>query len=190
MGVDIYGRKDKWVGVRPEIDWSENHSQEAKDEFFRLVDEFEEANPGYYFRSNWWGWRPIVILCEIAAHNEGLNIDFGTWGANDGKGLETQEECTALAIALQKLLDTDGSFEDDTDELYVNMGSWTNQRGEFIEEPIRRKLDEELPIGKVTFTGIMLADSSDIYYPSHSCGKQHIDRFIEFLSNCGGFQIW
>ena len=95
-----------------------------------------------------------------------------------------------MAIALQKLLDTDGSFEDDTDELYVNMGSWTNQRGEFIEEPIRRTLDEELPIGKVTFTGIMLADSSDIYYPSHSCSKQHIDRFIEFLSNCGGFQIW
>ena len=79
MGVDIYGRKDKWVGTRPEIDWSEDHSQEAKDEFFRLVDEFEEANPGYYFRSNWWGWRPIVILCEIAAHNEGLDIDFGTW---------------------------------------------------------------------------------------------------------------
>ena len=21
MGVDIYGKKDKWIGVKPEIDW-------------------------------------------------------------------------------------------------------------------------------------------------------------------------
>ena len=41
MGVDIYGKKDKWIGVKPEIDWSEEHSQEARDEFFKLLDEFD-----------------------------------------------------------------------------------------------------------------------------------------------------
>jgi len=190
MGVDIYGRKQEWVGVKPEIDWKEDHTQAAKDEFFRLVDEFEDNNPGYYFRSNWWGWRPIQMLCEIAAQNSGLDIDFKYWGSNDGKGLETQEECTALADALDELLEADGSFEHETDELYVNMGSWTNKKGELIEPDVREALDEMLPLGKVTFTGIMLEDSTDIYYPSHSCDKAHIDRFISFLRECGGFIIW
>ena len=191
MGVDIYGKKDKWIGVKPEIDWSEEHSQEAKDEFFKLLDEFEQTNPGYYFRSNWWGWRPIQMLCEIAAEKHSLDIDFKYWGSNDGKGLDNQEQCTALAEALKDILATDGGFEDDNDELYVNMGSWTDQQGAFIPQEIRDKLNEELPLGKVTFTGIMLADQgTTIYYPSHSCSKRHIDNFIDFLYDCGGFTIW
>jgi len=104
MGVDIYGRKQEWVGIKPEIDWSKEHSEQAKDEFFKLVEEFEDNNPGYYFRSNWWGWRPIVMLCEIAAQNSDLDIDFKYWGSNDGKGLETQEECNALVEALEQTL--------------------------------------------------------------------------------------
>ena len=38
----------------------------------------------------------------------------------------------ALAEALKDILATDGGFEDDNDELYVNMGSWTDQQGAFI----------------------------------------------------------
>lgn len=190
MGVDIYGRKPVWIGIKPEIDWNKEHSKEAKDEFFRLMDEFEDTNPGYYFRSNWWGWRPIVMLSEIAAQNSGLDIDFKYWGANDGKGLETQEECTALVDALEELLEADGSFEHETDELYVNMGSWRDGSGMLVEPELQEKLNDELPYGKVTFTGIMLPDSDKIYYPSHSCDKAHIDRFIAFLRECGGFKIW
>ena len=190
MGVDIYGRRTQWTGTKPEIDWTKEHSKEAKDEFFRLADEFEDTNPGYYFRSNWWGWRPIVMLSEIAAQNSGLEIDFKYWGANDGKGLETQAECTALADALEELLEADGSFEHETDELYVNMGSWRDGSGMLVEPELQEHLNDELPYGKVTFTGIMLPDSDKIYYPSHSCDKAHIDRFISFLRECGGFTIW
>ena len=190
MGVDIYGRRTQWTGTKPEIDWTKEHSSEAKDEFFRLADEFEDNNPGYYFRSNWWGWRPIVMLSEIAAQNSDLEIDFKYWGANDGKGLENQEECTELANALDELLEADGSFEHETDELYVNMGSWRDGSGMLVEPELQDQLNDELPYGKVTFTGIMLPDSSKIYYPSHSCDKAHIDRFIKFLHECGGFKIW
>ena len=142
MGVDIYGRRTQWTGTKPEIDWTKEHSKEAKDEFFRLTDEFKDNNPGYYFRSNWWGWRPIVMLSEIAAQNSGLDIDFKYWGANDGKGLETQEQCTALANALEELLAADGSFEHETDELYVNMGSWRDGSGMLVEPELLSEVDE------------------------------------------------
>ena len=104
--------------------------------------------------------------------------------------LETQEQCTALANALEELLAADGSFEHETDELYVNMGSWRDGSGRLVEQELQDQLNDELPYGKVTFTGIMLPDSNKIYYPSHSCDKAHIDRFISFLRECGGFTIW
>ena len=81
--------------------------------------------------------------------------------------------------------------------MYINLGSWTDQSGTFIPEEIRRELDEELPLGKVTFTGIILTGTvtkgsavSNIYYPSHSCDKRHVMNFIKFLRDCGGFTIW
>lgn len=191
MGVDIYGRKEKWLGVKPEIDWKKEHSEEAKDEFFKLLDEFEETNPGYYFRSNWWAWRPIQMLCQVAADKHDLDINFKYWGSNDGKGLENQEDCNALADALDDILKTDGGFEDDYDTLYMNLGSWTDQKGSFIDQELRDRLDKELPLGQVTFTGIMLSDQgTTVYYPSHGCDKRHVMNFIKFLRDCGGFKIW
>jgi hypothetical protein len=188
MGVDIYGRKTEWNGERPEINWDEEHSEEAKDEFFKLLEEFEDKNPGYYFRSNWWGWRPIVMLSEIAAANEGLEIDFKYWGSNDGRGLETQEECNKLADAIEKLIATDGGFVEDFDTLYVNMGSWTNSQGGFVEAAIVEELNKTLPEGRVAFTGIV--HDEGVFYPSHSSDKRHIDNFIKFLRDCNGFTIW
>ena len=35
---------------------------------------------GDYFHSNWWGWRPINAICEIAAYDSKLKIDFSYWG--------------------------------------------------------------------------------------------------------------
>ena len=188
MGVDIYGKKTEWVGTKPEIDWNEEHSKEAKEEFFRLSDEFEDNNPGYYFRSNWWGWRPILMLSELAAVNEGLDIDFEYWGSNDGKGLQTQEECNALADAIELLMKTDGGFVEDFDTIYVNMGSWTNSQGQFVEQSIQDELNKTLPPGRVAFTGIVHEEG--LFYPSHSADKRHIDKFIAFLRDCNGFSIW
>lgn len=188
MGVDIYGRKEVWLGTKPEIDFNEEHSKEAKDEFFRLLEEFETNNPGYYFRSNWWGWRPILMLSELAAVNEGLDIDFEYWGSNDGRGLETQEECNALADAIELLMKTDGGFVEDFDTLYVNMDSWTNSQGQFVEQSIQDELNKTLPPGRIAFTGIVHEEG--IFYPSHSADKRHIDNFISFLRDCNGFSIW
>ena len=47
---------------------------------------------GDYFSSNWWGWRPINAICELAAHDSKLKIDFSYWGLNDGRGLKTQKQ--------------------------------------------------------------------------------------------------
>ena len=49
MGFDIYGLDPNYKTKRPEIDW-DKATDEEKDIYFKKIDEFQEHNPGYYFR--------------------------------------------------------------------------------------------------------------------------------------------
>jgi len=189
MGVDIYGKEPNLTSKKPEMDWDNDALTEAdKKAYWEVLEDWEDKNPGYYFRSNWWGWRPIVMLCDVAAHNHKLDIKTESWMGNDGMGPDTWEECTALADALQDLIDKDGSFEEEEDVIYCNMGSWSTMNGGIVSEDIIEELNEVLPYGKVTMTGIVRDDG--VYYPSHSSPKWLIDQFIVFLRHCGGFSVW
>jgi len=191
MGVDISGKNPIIRSEKPKFPsnelWNEM-SEEAKDEFWKLDREFRENNPGDYFRSNWWGWRPIVGLCEMASLTKGLNIDFNFWGSNDGAGLETQEECNELANALEEL---SSEFFDnqDVDELQICMGSWTTLQGRFVDSEIQENLNNEHEFGTI-LTSPIVVDGGTIVKSSHSVNKEHLQGFIAFLRECGGFEIW
>lgn len=60
MGVDIYGLSPKLTKPKPEIpdDYQDLDSDDQK-AFWDIIEEWEQENPGYYFRNNWWHWRPI-----------------------------------------------------------------------------------------------------------------------------------
>ena len=68
MGFDLYGVGQNFVGKKPEIDWDTNPSEKERDQYFDSQQEFEENNPGYYFRNNAWYWRPLwhYICIEVA----------------------------------------------------------------------------------------------------------------------------
>ncbi len=57
---------------------------------------------GNYFRASVWSWRPINVLCEELNQDKQLGLDLSYWGYNDGKGLNTQAECDALANAIEE----------------------------------------------------------------------------------------
>ena len=67
MGFDIYGLNPKMNTEKPEIlvkydsldnKWKDM-TDEQRDEYYKLEDQFKAENPGIYFRANVWGWRPI-----------------------------------------------------------------------------------------------------------------------------------
>lgn len=149
---------------------------------------------GDYFASNWWGWRPIVTICELASIDSKLKIDFSNWGSNDGAGLRTQKQCDKLADAIEKLLSSSIDFDefekDDENMVYICLGSWVEAgTGRFIPTEKQMELNEDYPVGTLMFTSAVLSDGMRVE-SAHGTSLGRIKRFVTFLRNCGGFKIW
>lgn len=161
MGVDVSGRKPK-------------------------------IETGDYFGANWWGWRPIQALSETAIELKGLGFDTTNWGSNDGKGLKNQRECNKLADAIELLISEKygENLTEDEDRLYVCMGMWCEAgTGKFIPREVTKALDDQYEYGDILFTSVVALDGS-LVEPSYSVSLGRLKQWINFLRNCGGFQIW
>ena len=189
MGVDISGKNP--IIRSPKHDypnWNEISDKE-KDEWFEMDEKWHNENPGDYFRSNWWGWRPIVMLCEFANDDYELGFDLINWGSNDGAGLDNQEDCNKLADALEEIITTQTDLEEDVDTIYLNLGSWVSMDGKFLGDEVNNPLNEQYPYGTILY-GSVVMDNGTIAQPSHSAPLKHVKKFISFLRECGGFEIW
>ena len=190
MGVDISGRNPIHRTPKHEYpNWNEISDKE-KDEWFEMDEKWQKENPGDYFRSNWWGWRPIVQLCETVDNIYGLDINFENWGSNDGAGLETQEECDKLADGLERFT-SKIDWVDDEDWMGIFTECWSTLEGGFVDNSEKeiKELNSQYEWGDVIREVIMLP-SGKVVEPAHKTYKCRIDTFINFLRECGGFSIW
>jgi len=190
MGVDISGRNPVIRSPKPESPKWETASKEEKEAYFEASNKWEAENPGYYFASNWWGWRPIHMICEFVNDEYELNMNMDNWGSNDGGGLEDQVECDKLAWALEDFLKSSNSIvPEDGERIYICLGSWVNSEGKFIVDEKTDELNRQYRYAEILYGGVV-GDNGEIYYSAHSCGKAHLERFIAFLKECDGFEIW
>ena len=187
MGVDISGKNPIIRSPKPKTPNWQTASEQEKEKYFELDSKWNKENPGDYFRSNWWGWRPIVMLSEMVNGIRDLGLDFTYWGSNDGRGLDAQEECNKLADALEEIGKEFFDVED-IDELQLCMGSWTTLDGRFVDSDKTDSLNEEW-YGQL-LTSPLVLDDGTVVTSSHSVDKRHLQRFISFLRECGGFEIW
>ena len=149
-----------------------------------------KTEAGDYFSSNWWGWRPINTICQLAAYRNKLKINFDHWGSNDGKGLRTQKQCDRLADALEELLGNDINLKENDDRVYLCLGAWVEfGTGQFIGSEREQSLNEQYPYGQILYSSVVTSNG-DAVESAHSTSVGRIKEFITFLRNCGGFQIW
>ena len=187
MGVDIYGINPNVTRPKPQINW-ELANDEQRDAYFKELNEYETEFPGTYFRSNWWGWRPIQMVCELADEKYDLGIDFTYWGSNDGAGLKTADECIALATALEDLFQ-EYFVKEDVERIQLCLGSWVDREsGQFVHDTAD-DLNAQYPLYTILSTAVV-DGKGRLVESSHSVGKNHLLTFIAFLKECGGFEIW
>ena len=147
-----------------------------------------KGNPDAYFRASCWSWRPIHALCDFAIEDKKLPFDTNYWGYNDGKGLETAEDCNKLADALESFL-KNTELIDSSDRIYLCLGSWCNHDGGFLDGEREEELNAAHPMGTV-LDGPVVTKNGTLAYSSHSTSLDHIKEFITFLRTCEGFEIW
>lgn len=187
MGMDVYGLHPQLVGEKPVApDWN-TATEEEKNVYFKASDAWEEENPGYYFRANVWAWRPIHILCDLAIKVADLPLSTKGWSNNSGHGLKTQLDCDLLAASLELFLSLNTkNMKDEDDRIYVCMGMWVTNDGSFASID-QDKLNKEHPIGTILYNGVVSEDG--LVFPAHSVSLGYVKEFINFLRNCGGFEI-
>ena len=199
MGMDISGLNPKLKGVEPKFpDNYDALSEEDQKAYLQEHNDWLDNNPGFYFRANLWGWRPIAELCIHAIENSGLDFGDIALHYNSGDGLKTQEDCDLLANALEYVLEEEDNIKEDDDLIYLNLGMWKKMGSrEYVTEEKCNELNEKcIPGGytglapRIMFTGGVVDDNGDVYIPSHSINYGRIKSFITFLRNSGGFAIW
>jgi hypothetical protein len=189
MGVDISGRNPITRSPKPTIDW-DTATEEIKEKYWKESGAWEKENPGDYFRANWWSWRPIAMIIDIVNESKNLGIDTSFFGSNDGAGPEDQETCTKLADALQEIIDNDPNLNDEDDRIHLVMGSWVDLEGRFIPQAKLEQMELELPQPGTVMYSSFIAPDGTIMQSAHSTSKWHLEKFIAFLRECGGFEIW
>jgi hypothetical protein len=178
MGVDISGLKPVTKYSKPD----KSHFNRESD-FFDAIKEWESKHPGFYYKRNFWTWRPIHAVAQRVNESFDLGFNMERWGENSGYGLKNQLDCRILADSIDKMM-----FEYDADSIQVCYGSWNTWSGYRLTEEEKDSLNEDYPKGTILYSSITLG--SEIVISNHYATREDFSEFTEFLRNCGGFEIW
>ena len=196
MGFDIYGLDPNLTSQRPTIDW-DKATEKDKEAYFKALDEFEDANPGYYFRNNVWWWRPLAELIHDKCGD--LLTEEQKEGLHNNSGTEFDDD-TALAIArrLSNLI-KDGYVSELEESIKANakIASKHNKKIEQKLQDLKKEVEKIRPGENLVprdypfpynkhFEEIYAQKSWDDSYPF---AKENVEEFINFARHSGGFQI-
>ncbi len=122
---------------------------------------------GEYFRANVWAWRPIHELigklCDDLLDDE-LHLAMGF---NGGDGPEEKAVCAEMARRFEDWLST---FPDD--EYVLESDCRVDESGHFVTEK-------------------EIAENPSIKHRSaYSIARRHLQQWIGFLKECGGFSVY
>lgn len=126
-----------------------------------------------------------AIINEVSFEYD-IDIDTSLYSTNDGGGIDNEEDCQALAHSIEQWLAKNECQSDD--RIYLSLGIWrkTNGHGHIEADSSNGLLRYN---GEILLTGVVGPDG-DILYPLHSIDVPQVLEFVEFLKNCGGFEIW
>ena len=208
MGFDLYGENPKLVkgfsdkkSERYEelasMSYSDREKQGFNDEYWELQSEWENNNPGNYFRNNVWWWRPLwTFTCDHCA--DFLTEDDMNGGCYNDSYIITEDKAVAIAERLYEALK-----EPETQEYldnHMKAMEKAKKHNEMIEQE-KKALDEIA----VAITGDK--DVAPIDYPkdlkkkfdelmkkrdwasSYPINRENIENFARFAEQSGGFSI-
>lgn len=190
MGFDLYGVDPQTVGSPPTRPENNDYNSQEWKNYWEEQSFYEQLNPGVYFRSNVWYWRPIIIfLKEIGAPIEMLN----RMSDNSGN-LITEEEISPYVDIFESMLQ-DGSldlhiklYKDTQQALPKETCHCCNGKGKLDEKPIFWSKEW---LGDGIHDCHVCEGSGEVenYMSNYPMDKELLIEFFTFAKYSGGFNV-
>ena len=187
MGMDVYGLNPRESEGKP-TEPSENATQDELQQYYQALHDWNKKQPGRYFRSNFWNWFGIISVAEMSIQLLRLPLSTRGWGANNGDGLQKQEDCDMLAYAIETFLLLNQDIKESDDTIYVVTSMWTDSNGSFLSQEKSLELSLTYEPGSILYNHVVMEDGT-IACPACGTTRNHIENFVKFLRSCGGFEI-
>ena len=168
MGFDLYEmnpvvRKGK-MPIEPDGLWKKGASEKKRNEYYDKKWEFEDNNPGSYFRNNVWWWRSLWDY----TYNECQDIlteDDWSEGHNNSGHKISEEQAVLIGKRLNELIKSGKA------QAYV------------------KAHEEERKLAKEGNKGLKVGDEGYNWQDSYPISLENIQSFAVFCSESGGFEI-
>lgn len=195
MGFDLHGNNPK-MNMKPEeltvygkyskMDYKErwqilDANTQLREEYFSQQNEYEESNPGVYFRNNVWWWRPLwSFVCE---HCDDIldEEDMESGHYNDCRDI-SEDKAMRIGIELTCMLD-DGRVQEYAD-LYKKEVDSMPQVDCYICNNNNYGNHKKRECKSCNKTGL-----KDDWAKSYPFDVDNVRRFAEFCLESGGFSI-
>jgi len=183
MGMDVYGENPKIHTPKPQRPETEDYNSDEMSQYFSDLREWQEKNPGGYFRNNVWWWRPlwnyVAELCDDILTEE----DIENGHSNSGQLID-QEKCLVIA---KRLVDKLQSGE---------VAKYKAARDRHLESLPQEDCDLCDATG-VRNDAVVQGECNacrgkgtkppwDTHYPFD---EENVEEFKNFVKECGGFTI-
>ena len=190
MGMDVYGLnpKIKPGTTKPKMPDFKTLDEEERQEYFESVEKYEADNPGVYFRSNIWWWRPIwQYTCDLM-HDVFDDEEIAGGSVNSGYQI-TADKTAVLADRLGMAIEENAHHMYERDYKYMQK-SLPKVKCEICEGKGMRQYERNENITELApcnaCNGTKLQDDWRTKYPFDA---ETIESFYNFVKNSGGFQI-
>ena len=185
MGMDVYGVNPQTITERPTRPESENYDSDEWSAYWEAKREWEQENPGTYFRNNVWYWRPlwdyVYSLCDDV-----ITEDDHKSGHHNDCHLIDADKCEVIANRLANEL------------LNGGVTKYKEERQEYLDKLPLKKCDtgtcngtgqrnDEFVKGECNGCGgTGKQKDHDTHYPFN---EANVREFHSFVKHCGGFEI-
>ena len=200
MGMDVYGvnptiRVNTKKPERPK-NLHKGASDDVIKKYFAEEQEYEDKNPGVYFRNNCWWWRPLANF--IIAHCDWLTQEQQA-RLHDNSGFEfSQHEAGTIADTLQKKVDDGTAAErEEVNRREMKVAEEWNKGLQKQQDALGEEAKKETGDKNIVprdypkhiykkWDDLQKQTDHTAHYPFV---EANVKRFITFLRECGGFQV-
>ncbi len=196
MSVSIYGNRPKILVPEPSVpDNYDELTEEEKTAFWTHRDHLYQDSPGYCYTSSYWDWRPVHVM--IARFNEIYTIgipeeEIKILDHNSNLGISSEIHCELLSMVFRSMVK--GMQKDGSETVYMNVDRWKCQaidpKGNMVTSSVTDKniIQQLGDICPGFFYKLPVLNGIE-YSSPYSVTVQQLERFADFLENCGGFTI-